>query len=383
MSMKASRRRLALGALILTSSALVFTQQKEGAPEVKQSFFGKTTEGDTVSLYTLRNANGLEARITNYGGALVSLMVPDREGQFDDVVLGYDSLAGYLTNKPYFGALVGRYANRIARGQFTLEGTTYALARNDGENHLHGGIKGLTHTLWHAAALVKQEGPALQLSYTSPDGEDGYPGALAVTVVYTLTNKNEFVIDYTATSDKPTIINLTHHSYFNLAGAGMGSILMHDLEIDASRFTPVGKDLIPTGELRSVEDTPMDFRRLSTIGFGINSPDEQIMWGKGFDHNWVLDKNEGELALAARLYEGRSGRLMEVYTTEPGIQFYSGNFLDGSEIGKGGTPYRRRYGLCLETQHFPDSPNHSEFPSTVLRPAETFRSRTSYRFLVR
>jgi len=374
---------IALGAVLALTAAILVACDEKGDSSVTAAEFGKTPEGEDVSIFTLRNANGMEARIINYGAALVSLTAPDREGNFDDVVLGYDSLAQYLVNKPYFGAIVGRYANRIAQGRFALDGVSYQLAQNNGENHLHGGLKGLTHALWDAAAEVRAEGPALVLTYVSPAGEDNYPGSLSVTVVYLLTNGNELSIDYSATTDSATIVNLTHHSYFNLAGAGSGSILMHELEIRANSFTPVDGGLIPTGEVRPVAGTPMDFRRLSMIAGGISSKEEQMVLGGGYDHNWILDKKESEYALAATLYEGRTGRLMEVYTTEPGIQFYSGNFLDGSEIGKGGVPYRHRYGLCLETQHFPDSPNKANFPSTVLRPGERFQSRTVYRFSVR
>jgi aldose 1-epimerase len=372
-----------LETVVLFLIALVVGCDQKGKPEVSETVFGRTPEGNTVSLITLRNSGGIEARITNFGGALVSLMVPDRQGRFEDIVLGYDSLSRYLVNKPYFGALVGRYANRIAGGQFMLDGDVYTLARNNGDNHLHGGLKGLTRVVWDARKELRREGPALVLSYASPDGEDGYPGSLSVTVVYTLTEENELTIDYTANTDKPTVLNLTHHSYFNLAGAGNGSILSHELRINASRFTPVDAGLVPTGELRPVVGTPMDFRRASVIGSRIDSEDEQIVLGRGYDHNWVLDKEEIRYELAAILYEPQSGRVMEVFTTEPGIQFYSGNFLDGTEIGKGGIAYERRYGLCLETQHFPDSPNRDAFPSTVLRPGMEYRSRTSYRLSVR
>jgi aldose 1-epimerase len=376
-------RLLVFVSLVLIVPSSIQARAQKGSPEVTESVFGTMPDGRTISMFTLRNANGLEACITNFGGALVSLMVPDRMGNFEDVVLGYDSLSQYLVNKPYLGVLVGRYANRISGGRFTLDGNAFELARNNDANHLHGGVMGLSRVLWNAKTEMRKEGPALVLSYVSPDGEDGYPGTLSLSVVYLLTNRDELTIDYTANTDKATIINLTNHSYFNLTGAGTGSILMHDLEIAASRFTPIDDRLIPTGELRAVAGTPMDFRRLTLIGARIDAEDDQIVRARGYDHNWVLDKNEGEYSLAARLYDGRSGRLMEVYTSEPGLQFYSGNFLDGTDLGKGGTSYRYRFGVCLETQHFPDSPNHPEFPSTVLRPGEQYRSRTSYRFLVR
>jgi len=345
--------------------------------------FGKTPDGTPVELYTLTNANGLEAKITNYGGIVVSLLVPDRDGKPGDVVLGYETLEEYIENNPYFGTLVGRYGNRIARGKFTLEGIEYTLAQNDGENHLHGGPKGFDKVVWKADAVRSKKSVGLKLTYLSKDGEEGYPGNLSVTVVYTLTNDNELKIEYTAVTDKVTIVNLTHHGYFNLAGAGLGDILGHELMIKADRFTPVDKGLIPTGELRSVKGTPMDFTQAVAIGARIDQAAEQLVLGGGYDHNWVLNNGDGSLALAARVYEPTTGRVMEVYTTEPGIQFYSGNFLDGSITGKGGKVYEYRYGFCLETQHFPDSPNKPDFPSTVLKPGETYTTTTIYTFSVK
>lgn len=337
-------------------------------------------DGKSVSLYTLKNKNGLEAQITNYGGIVVSLKVPDRQGNFADIVLGYDSLASYIKATPYFGALIGRYGNRIGKARFTLNGTEYQLAANDGANTLHGGLKGFDKVVWD----VDSTGPgaALTLRYTSKDGEEGYPGNLTVTVVYALTDSNQLRIDYAATTDKPTVVNLTHHSYFNLHGAGTGDILDHELFINADRYTPIDAELIPNGELRSVEGTPMDFRTPVAIGARINVEFDQLRYGKGYDHNWVLSRYGGGLALAARLAEAKSGRVVEVWTTEPGIQFYSGNFLNGTNIGKGGVPYQYRTGLCLETQHFPDSPNKPGFPTTVLNPGETYKSTTVYLFKV-
>lgn len=339
-----------------------------------------TESGEQVELYTLTNANGVEARIMTYGGTVVSLKVPDRNGKLGDVVLGYDALDGYLKNNPYFGSIVGRYGNRIGKGRFSLNGKQYSLPKNDGENTLHGGIKGFDKVVWKAKEVNSRTGAGLSLTYLSKDGEEGFPGNLSVTVVYTLTNNNELKIDYSATTDKTTVVNLTHHSYFNLAGEG--DILEHELMINAGRFTTVDSGLIPTGELRTVKGTPMDFTKSTAIGARIEHKDEQLTLGKGYDHNWVLNQT-GSLALAARVYEPRSGRVMEVVTTEPGIQFYSGNFLDGSITGKAGQVYKQRYGFCLETQHFPDSPNKPAFPSTVLRPGQRYRTTTIYKFSAR
>lgn len=360
-----------------TSTAL-----KESKHELKieQSAFGKTTDGREVSLFTLQNTSGMKATLTNYGATVTSLFVPDRDGNFDDVVLGFPALDGYLKEHPFFGGIVGRYGNRIAKGRFTLDGVQYKLATNNGENHLHGGVIGFHKVVW-GAAPVKQDGAVgVKLSYLSKDGEEGYPGNLSCEVTYWLTGKNELKIQYHATTDKVTPVNLTHHGYFNLAGQGKRDILDHQLEIFADRFTPVDKGLITTGELRSVENTPMDFRQPHAIGERINNDDEQLKFGLGYDHNWVLNSSNGALALAARLYEPAAGRVMEVWTTEPGLQFYSGNFLDGSLTGKDGQVYKHRYGFCLETQHFPDSPNKPDFPSTILRPGETYSTETVYRF---
>jgi aldose 1-epimerase len=346
--------------------------------DIEKEQFGRTKRGERADIYTLKNANGCEAKITNYGGILVSLEVPDQAGKLGDVVLGYETLNEYVKNNPYFGALIGRYGNRIAKGKFKLGDRVYTLATNNGENHLHGGIVGFDKVVWDAKEIREAEGVGLELTYMSKDGEEGYPGNLSVGVRYLWTNNNELKIDYAATTDRETVVNLTHHSYFNLAGEG--DILDHELMINAKQFTPVDEGLIPTGELRSVEGTPMDFTRRTAIGARIEQEDEQLKFGLGYDHNWVLDDYDGSMRMVASVYEPTTGRVMEVHTTEPGLQFYSGNFLDGSITGKGGTVYHKRYGFCLETQHFPDSPNKPNFPSTVLRPGEKYTSTTIYRF---
>ncbi len=343
--------------------------------------FGVTNEGAAIDCYTLRNSQDLTAEILTYGGTLIALRVPDRNGLLGDVLLGFETLAPYLGEQPYLGVLVGRYANRIAGGRFELNGVTYELARNNGPNHLHGGPRGFHRQIWNAQERASDGGPSLELTYLSRDGEEGYPGNLAVTVVYMLTEQNELRIDYTATTDADTVLNLTNHAYFNLAGTG--TILDHELQLFGSRFTPTDATSIPLGDLRAVQGTPMDFTLPTAIGARIASDDEQIRHGQGYDHNWVLDTEDGTLGLAARLYERSTGRLMEVLTTQPGVQFYSGNLLDGSLIGKGGQPYVKHYGLCLETQHFPDSPNQPQFPSTVLRPGEIFQHTTIYRFVTK
>ncbi len=369
---------LALGILVV----LAASQPKSDAnSRTHKRAFGKTGDGKQVDLYVLSNKNGVEVDITNFGAAVVSLKVPDRHGKTDDVVLGYDDLDGYLHDKSYFGATVGRYANRIAHGKFTLNGTTYTLAKNDGENHLHGGVQGFNKVVWEAKDVSTADAAALQLNYLSKNGEEGYPGNLSVQVTYTLTNNNELKIDYAATTDKDTVLNLTHHSYFNLAGQGKGDILQHQLLLHASKFTPVDATLIPTGEIRSVKGTPLDFASATAIGSRIGQDDEQLKLGHGYDHNFVLDGGtEGAPVLAAQVYEPSSGRVMEVWTTQPGVQFYSGNFLDDTIRGKSGSTYRRRAAFCLETQHFPDSPNKPNFPSTILKPGSQFKSSTAYKF---
>jgi len=359
-------------------------QRAEVKPTMRKTAFGETADGQPVDLYVLTNKHGLEADITNYGGIVVSLKVPDRKGKLADIALGYDTLEGYEQDKAYLGAIIGRYGNRIAHGAFTLEGVTYHLPLNNGDNSLHGGIKGFNKKVWRAKDVSTPQTPALHLNYLSKDGEEGYPGKVSVEVVYTLTDGDELRIDYTATTDKETIINLTNHSYFNLAGAGNGDILNHQVMIAADRFTPVGANLIPTGEIRSVQGTPFDFRKATAISARINENDQQLQFGHGYDHNWVINNGRGTSpSPAAEVYEPQSGRVLEAWTTEPGVQFYSGNFLDGTIRGKGNKVYNRRYGFCLETQHFPDSPNHPQFPSTVLKPGATYHSTTIYRFAVR
>jgi aldose 1-epimerase len=347
-------------------------------PGIQTRDFGTDLDGGAVHLYTLRNVNGMEAAITDHGATVVSLQVPDRSGQFADVVLGFDDLSGYLRSDTYFGATIGRYANRIAHGRFTLDGVEYQLPKNNGENSLHGGLKGFDKVLW-AATGVGSEQPSLELTYLSKDGEQGYPGNLSVSVRYTLTSNNELRIEYAARTEKDTILNLTNHSYFNLSGAGSGNILSHMLEIAADRYTPINSQLIPTGQLQNVENSPFDFRKPTAVGSRIDSDNEQLKRAGGYDHNFVLNGG-GALSFAARVSEATSGRVLEVFTSQVGIQFYSGNFLNGTARGKRGIEYQRRSGLCLETQHFPDSPNHPNFPSTVLKAGETFESTTVYRF---
>jgi len=337
-------------------------------------------DGKDVFLYRLINAHGVEVRVMSYGATIVSLRVPDRNAQSDDVVLGFDTLDGYLAPEPYFGAVVGRYGNRIAKGQFTLDGTTYRLATNNGPNHLHGGVKGFDKVVWEAEPFDRDGRSGVVFTHVSPAGDEGYPGALDARVTYTLTQDNELIVEYSATTDKATPINLTQHSYFNLAGAGTGDILDHQLTLEADRFTPVDATLIPTGELAPVDGTPFDFRHPTAIGARIGADHAQLKYGNGYDHNWVLNGSAGQLRHAAKLEDPRSGRTLDVSTTEPGVQFYTGNFLDGTLTGRSGRVYKQRYGLCLETQHFPDSPNHQNFPSTILRPGERYQSKTVFAF---
>ncbi len=367
---------IAVVILLIACTSSPSPQEEE---EPSMQVFGTLPTGEEVPIYTLRNANGVEARITSYGATLVSLRVPDRDGNLADVIFGFDSLEGYLGDPPYFGAIVGRYGNRIALGKFTLDGQEYTLATNNGANSLHGGNRGFDKVLWNG----EMEGDRLILTYTSPDGEEGYPGTLTATVTYSLTEDNALQIDYEATTDKPTVVNLTNHAYFNLRDAGASPILDHQMMINADAFTPVDEGLIPTGEIRPVDGTPFDFREPTAIGARIDADNEQIRFGGGYDHNFVLNRTSEGLALAARVYNSTTGREMEVLTTEPGVQFYTGNFLDGTITGKGGVTYQRRSGFCLETQHFPDSPNKPEFPTTVLRPGETYRTTTLYRFSAR
>jgi len=373
---KSSARTLRISTLALAMAILGCSSQE--VPSVpaasKKISWGMTPEGQPVELYNLTNAKGSEARIMTYGGVVVSLKVPDRSGALGDVVAGFDNLEGYLTPPPYFGALIGRYGNRIGGGQFSLGGMVYHLAKNDGANHLHGGVRGFDKRLWSAKPLSPQ---SLELSYLSKDGEEGYPGNLSATVTYTLTDAQELRIEYLATTDKETVVNLTNHSYFNLAGEG--DILAHQVMIHADRFTPVDKGLIPTGELKSVAGTPFDFQMAKAIGERIEQKDEQLMFGHGYDHNWVLNRTGSGLETAAKVTDPKSGRVMEVLTTEPGLQFYTGNFLDGT-LKRKGRVYTRRSAFCMETQHFPDSPNKPAFPSTVLKPGDTYRTTTIYRF---
>ena len=357
---------------------------------IVKSDFGTTPKGEQVDLYTLTNKQGLELKVITYGGTCISLKVPDREGQLGDILLGHDNLVGYYisdpadrSNHPYFGSLIGRYGNRIGKGTFTLDGKQYTLATNNNENHLHGGNVGFDQKIWTAESVEGKDEVSLKLSYTSPDGEEGYPGNLSTTVTYTLTNCNSLKIDYLATTDKPTPCNLTNHNYYNLTGA-QRNVLDHLLTINADTFTPVDAGLITTGELRPVADTPFDFTTPKAIGKDINAEDTQISYGPGYDHNWVLNKDKtGELTKAAEVFEPTTGRVMEIWTTEPGIQFYAGNFLDGTIKGKGGIAYQQRYALCLETQHWPDSPNKPDWPTTILRPGQTYKSTTVHKFSTR
>lgn len=350
-------------------------------PTIEKHIFGTTAEGITIEQYTLTNASGMRVAIITYGGIITALHVPDRAGNMANVVLGFDNLPAYEKNDPYFGCITGRYANRIAKGKFKIGDSTYQLARNNGDNHLHGGRKGFNKVVW-AAAEITGEVVGLRLTYHSRDGEEGYPGNLNVEVIYTLTSDNALQIDYRATTDQPTIVNLTNHSYFNLAGEGTGTIFDHELMIKAEAYTPTDTTSIPTGEIAPVADTPFDFRTPHKVGSRLRSNHPQLVLAKGYDHNFVLKTQASpDLMLAARLAEPTSGRVMEVWTTEPGIQFYSGNFLDASLVGSSGRLYRQSDGLALETQHFPDSPNQPQFPSVLLNPGDTYQSRTTYKFM--
>ena len=376
------RKMLVSAALValagLTGCSTLCGKHKECTVTTKH--FGKTKDGVAVNIHTLKNYRGMEVRVMDYGATIVSISVPDQKGHFSDVALGFDNLGDYETKSPFFGALVGRYGNRIAKGKFTLDGTTYSLATNNGPNSLHGGLKGFDKAVWTSQVKQTAAGPVLEFTHVSVDGEEGYPGTLTMKVKYTLTDQNEIRLDYSATTDKDTVVNLTNHSYFNLAGQGNGDILGHEVLLNASHFTPVDATLIPTGELRPVKGTPFDFTKPTAIGARIAQADEQLKFGGGYDHNWVLDRNGEDLALAARVTEPTSGRVMEVLTTEPGVQFYTGNFLDGTLTGLTGKVYKQRYGLCLETQHYPDSPNHPNFPPVTLKPGQLYRTTTVYRF---
>ncbi|HYM76746.1 MAG TPA: aldose epimerase family protein [Candidatus Dormibacteraeota bacterium] len=365
--------------LVVAISGLLFAQtSNKKTSGVEQERFG-VRDGRPVILYTLTNSHGVEVRAMNYGGIIQSIRVPDRKGQLADIVLGHEDAAGYMPNPPYIGAIVGRYANRIANGSFTLDGKTYTLPKNDGPNTLHGGTtRTFDKVIWESQPLKGKSG--VSFTYVSKDGEEGFPGNLTVTVTYTLTDSNELVIDYTATTDKATPINVSQHSYFNLKGEGDGDILDHEIMINADRFTPVDKNLIPTGELRPVKGTPLDFTKSTKIGTRIDDSYDQMVLGHGYDHNFVINRKGAGMTLAARVYEPTTGRVLEVSTTQPGVQFYTGNFLDGTVTGKQGHVYKRRYGFCLETQHFPDSPNHPEFPTTILKPGEKFYQETVFKF---
>jgi aldose 1-epimerase len=365
--------------LFLAIIALFGCSQQSNQPElIDETTFSGMLDGKKVSLYTLKNDNGVVTQITNFGGRVVSLWVPDKNGDFEDIVTGYNTLDGYLNSKEiYYGALIGRYGNRIANGKFVMNDTVYSLVQNNDMNHLHGGTKGFNDVFWDTS---QPDGQTLVLQYTSPHMEEGYPGNLDVKVQYQLTNENELKIEYWATTDRPTPVNLTHHSFFNLKGDGNGTINDHIMQINADFYTPVDEGLIPTGEITPVEATPMDFRAPTAIGERVDDDFEQLKYGLGYDHNWVLVPAENGLNFAARVVEPASGRTMEVYTNEPGLQFYGGNFLDGTDTGKYGRPYDFRTSFCLETQHFPDSPNQPEFPSTILEPGEEYYSVCLYRF---
>ena len=363
-----------------STTAMDNKSQKSTDPMTfQEEVYGETPDG-TAHLYTITNQHGMEASVTDYGAILVRLITPDRNGHLGEVTHGFDSLQGYLGKHPFFGAIVGRYGNRIGQARFKIDDKTYELAANNGENHLHGGIRGFDKYLWKAEKVVDDTRTGIKLIRTSPHMEEGYPGNLEVTVTYWLDHDNTLTIDYHATTDQATVCNLTNHAYFNLAGSG--TILDHELTINADYFTPVDEGLIPLGELSSVENTPFDFRTPNSIGARIDDSHEQMIKGGGYDHNFVLKRavGEGAVQLAATVYEPASGRLMEVFTSEPGVQFYTGNFLDGSVVGRNGQSYAKRSAFCLETQHFPDSPNKPSFPSVVLRPGEVYKTTTKFRF---
>ena len=378
--MIAGKRILCAGVAGLALAAMATACWAAKTPHVQVAPFGHMASGEAVEIYTLTNKNGIEARIMTYGGTLVSLKTPDRSGKLENTVLGFDKLDPYLAGVPYFGATIGRYGNRIANGSFLLDGATYQLPKNNGPNSLHGGDKGFDKRLWSAKPFETKQGPGLKLTYVSADGEEGYPGQLTAQVTYQLHNDNSLSLDYKATATKPTVVNLTNHSYFNLSGDVKRDILGELLTINADRFTPVNATLIPTGELAAVVGTPFDFRKATAIGARIDTDNEQIKFGPGYDHNWVLVKPKpSAMTVAAVLSDPESGRVMEIKTTEPGLQFYSGNFLDGKPPGQG-TFFKHRTGLCLETQHFPDSPNEPTFPSTTLLPGHTYTSHTVWYF---
>ena len=371
--------RTLLSAALIASLAVTTTEQTRPGAGATRTATTAQADGKTIELFTLRNASGVEVQAISLGAIITSWKVPDRSGQLGDIVLGFDTAERYLKgDSPYFGAVVGRYGNRIAKAQFNLDGKAFPLAANDGVNHLHGGKRGFDKVVWDGSIVKDGRGPTVAFRRVSPDGEEGYPGTLDVRVSYTLTDKGELIVEYEAKSDKPTVVNLTQHSYFNLSAGAAADVLGHELRLNADRYTPVDATLIPTGELAPVEGTPFDFRKPTAIGARIKNEHPQMQFGRGYDHNWVLARSTPDLVLAAEVLEPTSGRTLTVHTTEPGIQFYSGNFLDGKLAGKGGRAYGHRAGFCLETQHFPDSPNQERFPSTTLRPGEVYRSRTVF-----
>jgi aldose 1-epimerase len=383
MTMKPILSALALALTLPMTASASAEAAKKAEPSLAETAFGTLDDGGKVTLYTLTNASGAEARIINYGAIVVSLKVPDRQGKPRDIVLGYDDLAGYVKDKSFFGSTVGRFGNRIGAGKFTLDGKSYQLDLNDGPNHLHGGANGFYKKLWKAEPVKSKEGSGVKLTYVSKDGEEGYPGTVTLTVTYTLTSENKLRIDYRGTTDKPTILNPTHHSYFNLSGDPTQTILGEELTIDADKTTPVGAGLIPTGKLADVAGTPMDFRKATKIGARIDAKDAQLDLGKGYDHNWVLRGYTKKVRKAAELYDPTSGIVMQILTDQPGLQFYSGNFLNGTIHGKNGVAYQHRTAVCLEAQLFPDAPNHPTFPSAVLRPGQTYTQTTVYQFSTR
>ena len=379
---------MAAGLLAVSLVGCATMSSSNSSSTITKADFGKTPEGQAVEIYTLHNAKGAEARILTYGGIVQSLTMPDKNGKLADVVLGFDTLDGYVNPTyvkgcPYFGALIGRYGNRIGGAKFSLEGQTYTLATNNGPNSLHGGVKGFDKVVWTAKPSVGVHGPQLVLAYVCKDGEEGFPGNLEVTAIYTLTEDNTLKLEFTARTDKPTVCNLTHHSYFNLAGQGNGDILGHLVQINGDQTTPVDSGLIPTGDLADVTGTPFDFRKPTAIGARINDANTVLQYGPGYDHNWVINKPFGELGLQARVVEPTSGRVLEVWRDEPALQFYAGNFLDGTLTGKGGKVYQRRTGFCMEPQHYPDSPNKPQFPTTELKPGQTYHNVIIYKFSVK
>lgn len=378
--MKISVIRRALACLLFVLVVASGSGRAQETPTVPKKPFGKTLDGKEAFIYTLQNKSGMEAQVTDYGATLLALLVPDRNGKLADVVLGFDSLITYIRDAPHFGSTMGRYANRIGKAMFELNGVKYRLVKNNGANHIHGGVKAFDKVVWSVNESESSPGKSLVLNYLSRDGEEGYPGNLAVKVVYSLTDSNGLKIEYSATTDKPTVLNLTNHSFFNLAGAGNGSILDHELFIDADRYTPVDSQSIPTGELSSVHGTPLDFTAPTPIGVRMEESFAQLKRRRGFDNNLVLNKPPGTFGLVARVYEKKSGRVMEVLTTEPGLQFYTPNFVRAMPVGKEGKKYEGQGAFCLETEHFPDSPNKPQFPSTALNPGQTFTSTTVYRF---